>query len=253
MEQVSSFWFASDSRCGRAWRNPAPTDRCPQEYADCLARAADIEPNTSSALEWYRRTPEWRQTNQSAANMVHVPIAGVDPDIGFGQVAGPELRSAFSLARNLDGFRIPALRASFSALLPRTGPALRGRPVYPAYRYLTLAGSNATAAYPRRREYAPSWGRRRPWRSSPEASGDGSSDLGRGAVVHRAAHVNGYQPCGAFAVAGDLPRQRFHYRSDARLKSVPVLRFGSSTTPDAPLAIRTRCHCGSVSIHRQRL
>src|SRR5678816_4251902 len=66
-----------------------------------LAAASDIRSKTSRAGSAARRRPAIR-TISNARRVILSPIAGVDADVSFGEVAGPEPRFAFAIAANAE-------------------------------------------------------------------------------------------------------------------------------------------------------
>ena len=136
------------------------------------------------------------------------PVAGVDPDIAFRQVAGPEARRA--LAFSADGkpdFAIARVQFRLQfGLGERRGEPAAADQQRPAYGYRSCAGSKATPALPAADRMRPQFG------SEPAIAVFTSGELAmaramRGCriVRRRAGDLDGDQLARALAIARDLP------------------------------------------------
>src|SRR5262249_14017430 len=140
-------------------------------------------------------------------------VAGIDTNVTFGEIAGPEARASRALAADLELDRalrlIELLLEARLGKLRRQSAAAHGRPLHDD---IDLPRIESHARIPRGRENAPPVGiAARDRRLDQWRVGNASGDSRRRVFGSRAGYVNSDQLPRAFSVSCDLPRQRFHH------------------------------------------
>ena len=221
--------------------------------ASLNARAASATASHAWSAESARRLAA-SAASSTTPQVVLCPIAGVDPNVAFGEIAGPETRASLSRPANRDAdLALAGVQFRLQVRLSKTAPpGRRGTPARPACAMSVFAGSNATPALPAAERMRPQLG------SEPAMAVFTSGELAMARAMRAAAssdgaprYVDGDELARAFAVARDGLRQRSPSRRRWPLRQLAELLGIGPHAGGAVGQQHQRVVGGGVAIHRE--